>query len=608
MNIAARTIAVCSLTLLTLAAMPDTAFSAPKDGDYYYQQAQAEEAQNGYAKAKKYFKKAAARYSKEANAAQLALAKNDWFRMECLLGEYSLTEGKLRSLIRKSYPWAAKAQVEGWIANQVLLSMPMDKGKLRYFSGEIDNLHYRNPEIMDGMIEHNPGQAGTDAFIQALLDDYVNADYTDFALPYDRPLDILMDFQLRIKRSQLPKNGDGVVRVWMPTPINTGCQHGIQLLSLEPQGHLVGPPNVDADIGLAYFEIPVAEVKRDLVIRSQVRFLHDQQRFEIDPESLDPYDQDGEPYLTYTASSANIQVTPEITAHALAIVGAETNPYRRAKLIYEHIVANVNYSFTPHGTLQALPQAESDFVHEHQFGDCGAQSMYFSALCRSLGIPARTCGGYQTFNRTAPGTHFWAEFYVPAPYDQWLPVDPTAAELWKIVRGFPDIDMENFRQYFFGQQDPLRMVIQNDVDLPLAPLPPDPQEGAYFQLVVQDPVVIYAGATTLPLKIETYQYCALDFNFDQAHVLVPGAAFDLDAADFGLPGGTFPKDAKIVLVDRHLGKTVSLAVPIQGDPDGQATITCALPEEAQAIAYALHLTSRTAGNVQSARYVIVQAP
>jgi len=48
---------------------------------------------------------------------------------------------------------------------------------------------------------------------------------------------------------------------------------------------------------------------------------------------------------------------------------------------------------------------ESEYVHTYKRGDCGAQSMYLSALCRSVGIPARTTGGFQIFSGT-PAGHF----------------------------------------------------------------------------------------------------------------------------------------------------------------------------------------------------------
>ena len=54
-------------------------------------------------------------------------------------------------------------------------------------------------------------------------------------------------------------------------------------------------------------------------------------------------------------------------------------------------------------------QTESDYVHNYLRGDCGAQSMYFTAMCRSIGIPARTTGGFQLFSDEFGG-HFGLNF------------------------------------------------------------------------------------------------------------------------------------------------------------------------------------------------------
>ncbi|NLT35522.1 MAG: transglutaminase domain-containing protein [Gaiellales bacterium] len=80
----------------------------------------------------------------------------------------------------------------------------------------------------------------------------------------------------------------------------------------------------------------------------------------------------------------------------------------------------------PHLTAWPRGEPESTYVHELRRGNCGAQATYFPALCRPLGIPARTTGGWQLFTGNFAG-HFWAEFYLPN-YG-WIPVDPMAADM-----------------------------------------------------------------------------------------------------------------------------------------------------------------------------------
>ena len=120
----------------------------------------------------------------------------------------------------------------------------------------------------------------------------------------------------------------------------------------------------------------------------------------------------------------------------------------------------------PHLTMWPRGQAESVYVHQHKYGDCGAQSMYFAALCRSIGIPARATGGFQTFTGKPEG-HFWAEVYLP-DYG-WIPVDPTAATMVDYLPSVTPAERQAFHDFYFGSQDDQRLVVQKDVDLPLIP-------------------------------------------------------------------------------------------------------------------------------------------
>jgi transglutaminase-like putative cysteine protease len=126
-------------------------------------------------------------------------------------------------------------------------------------------------------------------------------------------------------------------------------------------------------------------------------------------------------------------------------------------------------------------------MYETGFGDCGTQSMLFSALCRSTGIPARAAGGYQLAPGLA-GTHFWAEFYLPA-YG-WIPVDVTIAESSDWSWNATDAERDTFKGYYFGNLDPYRLTMQNDVDVPFSP---KPGEDAILNMVHQTPTVVCEG-------------------------------------------------------------------------------------------------------------------
>lgn len=98
---------------------------------------------------------------------------------------------------------------------------------------------------------------------------------------------------------------------------------------------------------------------------------------------------------------------------------------KKAKLIYDYIVENIEYSYeNSHvGAYKAF---------EQKSGVCEDMSQLFVAMCRSIGIPSRVVYGYAldvqgSLNKAydilnIPG-HAWAEFYIP-DYG-WVFVDPT---------------------------------------------------------------------------------------------------------------------------------------------------------------------------------------
>jgi len=111
--------------------------------------------------------------------------------------------------------------------------------------------------------------------------------------------------------------------------------------------------------------------------------------------------------------------------------------------------------------------------------------MLFAAFCRSLGIPARTIGGYQMLLSKKPGTHFWAEYYLPG-YG-WVPNDVTVAEAADWV-AIPGEERAAFQDYYAANLDPARFVIQKDVDVPMYPALPD--GAVVFRVVRQNPAIV----------------------------------------------------------------------------------------------------------------------
>lgn len=573
-------LALCMLTQVSAA-------HAACDGDYYYELAQAQEARREYPKAFRSYSMAAACYANGTDNQKLIDSKNGWYRTNSIITDFSYTLPEFKAHIKKKYPWATADDISGWIATKTFLTMDMDVlggMKTFYCISEVDNLMYRDQAIMDANVAYhgNPRKK----FIDFILDNYVRADYDNYTAPYDRPKDILADLQFSVKKSKLPKNGDGIVRIWWPMPLETASQGSIVEISIEPSEYLVSTTSPDSDIGVAYFEIPIDKIQCELVLRTQVRFKHFQQRFQIVPETIQAYDTESDLYKKYTAPSLNIAITPEITARAKQIVGSETNPFRAAKLLNDYITANVSYSFPEYNTVDALGIPLSTYTEGHQFGDCGYQSAYFTALCRSIGIPARTCGGFQYFTGK-PQSHFWSEFYLPEPYNAWIPNDVTVAEMNREVLGYSQEDLQAYGDFFFGQQDPFRMVVQNDIDIALTP---EPENGSYFfKACLQDPVMLFYGSNKAMMMTskDRHFYCngTYAFNYDNAIHSLPGGEIQVHANDFGLTA--FGQNAAFFLTDTYLGKPVTIRLRLKQFSDGNGGAVLLLPASLDHIAYRL---------------------
>ncbi|MEN8006294.1 MAG: transglutaminase domain-containing protein [Candidatus Krumholzibacteriota bacterium] len=140
-------------------------------------------------------------------------------------------------------------------------------------------------------------------------------------------------------------------------------------------------------------------------------------RFDIDPSRLETYDKSSELYRRYTAPETWIQTGGKVLDQAREIVGQEKNAWVRSGLIYDWLIHNM--AFIPGGR----ENRDAISTLEAGTGDCGQFSVLFTALCRSIGIPARTV----TYAWLDGGQHVFAEAFMPG-YG-WMPVDVSLGQM-----------------------------------------------------------------------------------------------------------------------------------------------------------------------------------
>ena len=128
------------------------------------------------------------------------------------------------------------------------------------------------------------------------------------------------------------------------------------------------------------------------------------------------------------------------------IIGDETDPAKKAWLIYDYVTSHVNYSFMPDYFLLDDPAAHCAL---NGTGDCGLQALMFITLCRVAGVPARWQSSLCVEEEEA-GSHDWAQFWLDGW--GWLFADPSFGG-----SAFRNGN-ESRRAFYFGNLDPMRMV------------------------------------------------------------------------------------------------------------------------------------------------------
>lgn len=115
---------------------------------------------------------------------------------------------------------------------------------------------------------------------------------------------------------------------------------------------------------------------------------------------------------------------PELQSLALQLTDNTTNPYYKAKQIFEFVIDNLEYIRQPEGK-----EHGALWGYQNGIGDCTEYSNLFIALLRAAGIPAKAVSGFGYLPLYAVGGvadadrlgHAFVMFYLPKI--DWVPAD-----------------------------------------------------------------------------------------------------------------------------------------------------------------------------------------
>ena len=241
-------------------------------------------------------------------------------------------------------------------------------------------------------------------------------------------------FRMRTEMTLKPDGDPRKVRVWLPIPCEYAQVRNVKILSCShPDAHIGAPEAAQRTVCMEGTDDQPFWVEYEY--ETHMRYM------QPDPSRVTA----AQPTFYTEELAPHIRFTPYLRALCREIVGAETNPLVKARLIYDYVTHHIRYAYMrAYFTMPMIPEHAA----VNQRGDCGVQALLFITLCRIAGIPARWQSGLYV-EPGGVGCHDWAQFYV-APYG-WMFADCSFGSS-AVRRGLKERE-----DFYFCNIDPFRM-------------------------------------------------------------------------------------------------------------------------------------------------------
>lgn len=260
-----------------------------------------------------------------------------------------------------------------------------------------------------------------------------------------------------------------VARIWIPYPVSDRNQL-ISHIKTEGDYSNFGV-YTDRTYGtpILYAEWPANPVSRRLTFSFEV------ERQEIKrgaiPESEPAWNPSD--YSNYLKATSLGPTDGAVKKLAVSITEGKKTVLQKAKAIYDWICENMRRDPDTLG----CGQGDVLFLLKRRAGKCTDISSVFVALARAADVPAREVFslrlGKKPQQDVTTWQHCYAEFFLPG-YG-WFSVDPADVHKMMLMErlDLTDDKTKAYRDYFWGNIDPYRVVIAHGRDIVLNP----PQQG-----------------------------------------------------------------------------------------------------------------------------------
>jgi len=358
--------------------------------------------------------------------------------------DFSRDQAYVRKTLQPYYPDLTEEQLAAWEATNEL-EMRIIDGEKRYFRNAVWNLFRINAEAKKRKAEvDGTSVSSLDQFLQNYLPEAVE-NIKASETPRANPKRLRLNYTLRVKPDAVPAGE--VIRAWLPYPRNDRERlTDIQLNKASEPYYIISP---ESQPHRSIYMEKEAQAGEWTEFSIQVEYTAYDEWHNLWEAEILPYDEESDLYKTYTAErEQHIIFTPEIRELSQKIVENETDPLKKAWLIYDWIGQNIPWaSALEYSTMPNIPA----YCIANKSGDCGMKALLFITLLRHNGIPAKWQSGWFLYPDNI-NLHDWTEVYFEGV--GWVPMDPDF--------NVQDIDNQDAARFFFGGADAYRFIVNDD--------------------------------------------------------------------------------------------------------------------------------------------------
>ena len=228
--------------------------------------------------------------------------------------------------------------------------------------------------------------------------------------------------------------------LWIPKPVSSHSQRNVSLVSRSIE------PFVENHRGVSLFKLDNLAAGANQTINLSFNVEVYSQETVMRPQSVKQ--EDTPLHAMYTQNSTLIpRDSTEIRTTVNSIIGREQNPYAKAKLLYDWIIANMqiveNLPYPANSVVDVLEQKKSDPYNA---------ALLFTAMARAARLPCIPAAGILVNRNGQTLRHYWTEIWIDG--FGWLPVDPAMG-----AKAVPSsfVTKQDPADYYFGNLDSQRI-------------------------------------------------------------------------------------------------------------------------------------------------------